>query len=67
MDIKALRKGLRDLKSSIEDFLDYMELDGDPESKPAEMLPPDVEGEECEDEEFGRGKKHLRRGELWQR
>lgn len=36
MDIKAIRKGLRDLKNSIEDFLDNMELDGDPETKPVE-------------------------------
>ena len=49
MDIKAIRKGLRDLKNSIEDFLDNMELDGDPETKPAEKkasdkkFPPDAE------------------------
>lgn len=40
MDIKAIRKGLRDLKNSIEDFLDNMELDGDPEIKPAEKKAP---------------------------
>ena len=54
MDIKAIRKGLRDLKNSIEDFLDNMELDGDPEIKPVEKkasdkkFPPD--DEEAEDE-----------------
>lgn len=52
MDIKAIRKGLRDLKNSIEDFLDNMELDGDPENKPAEKkasdkkFPLDVEEDE---------------------
>lgn len=52
MDIKAIRKGLLDLKNSIEDFLDNMELDGGPETKPAEKkafgkkFPSDAEGGE---------------------
>lgn len=43
--ILALRKGLRSLKSSIEDFLDNMELDGESETKPAkeEKKPSDKE------------------------
>lgn len=29
MDIKELKKGLRDLRSDIEDFLDNLEMDGE--------------------------------------
>ena len=56
MDIKELRKGLRSLKDSIEDFLDNMELDGDPEIKPAEKkasskkFPFDADEDEDENE-----------------
>lgn len=59
MDIKAIRKGLRDLKNSIEDFLDNMELDDDPETKPAEKKASDkkfpFDSDEDEDEdEYGK-------------
>lgn len=62
MDIKAIRKGLRDLKNSIEDFLDNMELDGDPETKIVEKkssnkkFPFDADEDEYEDE-YEDGKK----------
>jgi hypothetical protein len=59
MDIKALRKGLRDLKGSIEDFLDNMELDGEPEIKPATKKPSDKKSpSDVEEDEDGKKKSH---------
>ena len=55
MDIKELRKGLRNLKNSIEDFLDNMELDGDPETKPAEKKASDKKfSSDVEEDEDGK-------------
>lgn len=59
MDIKALRKGLRDLKNSIEDFLDNMELDGEPETKPATRKPSDKKfSSDIEEDEDEKKKSH---------
>ena len=59
MDIKELRKGLRNLKNSIEDFLDNMELDGDPDTKPAEKKASDKKfSSDVEEDENGKKKSH---------
>lgn len=58
--ILALRKGLRSLKSSIEDFLDNMELDGEPEQGAKEEKKPSDKkfSSTVEEDEDGRKKSH---------
>lgn len=63
MDIKELKKGLRNLRSDIEDFLDNLEMDG--EDTPPKKKSPDEKKDpsgkfssKVEEDEDGKKKEH---------